>query len=320
MQKKIGVLLFSAIFYFSNTVKAQENKKIISEDFPINIEVTKELIPFKKIMSQEPQNMEERSGGKGMIEAMIVSKAVQGIMKLIDNRKKRYVSEYNYQIKNGNFYDQISVIGPLDPTGIRFKGFNIARTFQTEDNKTDTGFIAHFSIDTSKNRVLEIMNNGIFRLVLDSIHINHAKVKVPENEKTLNLDFEINFFASYAGQDGTINSEALVGKFIYSVRKAPLDKEQKDYAAYYEKRKNQECIGFGFLIPRSAGYYKRKSTNSIEKCFGQGVYSISVNVKETSKNSFVDKIIFTGSKDIITIGNATLENKFGVAPSGPVLQ
>jgi hypothetical protein len=264
-----------------------------------------------------------------MIESMIVSKAVQGIMNLIDNQKKQYYTEYSYQIKNGDFYDQISINGPFDPTGIRFKGFTVARTFQTKKNaidtsmrgKMDTGFLASFSIDTSQNSMIEILNNGIFRLRLDSLYLNQARVKVPEKERTLNMDFEINFYATFVGINGQINTDVLLGRFIYSIRNAPLDKSDKDYVNYYNDLRKTDCVGQSFLIPRSSGYYKKKvreGVYSLEKCFGQGLYSISVNVKESSKNNFVDKMIFTGANDIITIGNATLENKFGVAPATPI--
>lgn len=80
-----------------------------------------------------------------------------------------------------------------------------------------------------------------------------------------------------------------------------MNKDETGYKEYYEKLKNKPLDGRSFIVPRSFGYYI--SDNNIKaKCFNQGAYSIVVNVKESSKSNFVNKVIVNNSNLII---NAT---------------
>jgi len=314
----IGLLIFNIICVYSQDT-GTKNKH---ESLEMNIDSASKLISLEKITGQEALSLNEREerGNRGMIDAFIVSKGIQGIQSMIDNHKKKFTTNYSFAITNESFYDQISTLGPFDPTGMRFKGFKLARVIKNDDGFTvDTAFVLKFSVDTSARRMNEIMNNSIFRLKLDSFMLKKAKVKMSAKEKTLNLDFEITFLSSFISDNGQINSDVVVGKFIYSVRNAPVNQQDPGYVEYYKNLpvKNPDCTGQSFLIPRSAGFYKNKETRVIEKCYGEGIFSIKVTVNETSKNNFIDKIIIYHSEDLLSLGNAALQKKFGASPVTP---
>lgn len=312
-----SLIVLSISIFFVTDMNAQV--KVKNEDFPFEIEHASQLIKNSQIPVQTPSG----GGQQKSIEGLIVSKVVQGVLNLIDNRKKKYISTYEYLKYDGGFYNQISVNGPFDPSGISFKGFTICRTFENSIGKLDTAFIAKFVIDTSYsngvNHILEIFNDGIFHLKLDNILVKNARVKVPENDLKLNMDFEIKFVASYINNNYQMTTDLVLGNFVYSLRNAPIDANSPGYQSFYAKLKNTDCAGQSFLVPRSRGWYKN-TQNELKQCWGLGNYSIQVKVTESSKSTFVDKVIFLGSNDMITLGNEALEKKFGSAPSAPVRQ
>ena len=314
MKKDLLLRLFTlfTILSISNYSFSQsEIKALRAEKFEMLVDHS--TLTLDKIKFQTAPTIGEKQ--RGIVTSFLVSKAIQGIQSLIDNRKKKYTTDYSFAIKDESFYDQISTDGPFDPTGIRFKGFKIARILKGEDGLSDTAFVAKFSIDTTDEKINEIMNNGVFRLKVDSFILKRARVKVPSDKKKLNMDFEISFLSSFISDNGQINMDVTVGKFIYSIRNAPLNQNDPSYKEYYENlpKKNPFCTGQSFLIPRSKGYFKNE-TGSIEKCYGEGLYSIKIAVKESSKNNFVDKVIIYSSADVLTVGNAALQKKYGSPP------
>lgn len=319
MKSLLNNIIFLFLCFFLNVVTIKAQSKIKNEDFPFEIDHTNQLIKNSQIPIQNPP----LNGQQKSIEGLLVSKVVQGVMKLIDDRKKKYNSVYEYLKYDGSFYNQISVNGPFDPSNISFKGFTICRTFENTNGNIDTAFIAKFVIDTSNsngmNHVLEIFNNGIFHLKLESILVKNARVKMPDKDLKLNMDFEIKFVASFINGNAQMNTDQVLGNFVYSLRNAPIDPKSEGYENFYASLKNVDCAGQSFLVPRSRGWYKN-SQNELKQCWGLGNYSIQVKVTESSKSNFVDKMIFIGSNDMITIGNEALEKKFGSAPSAPVRQ
>ncbi len=287
-----------------------------TEVFEMKVDTATDIISFSKIPTQQAYTMDEREG-RGIISSFVISKSIQGIQSLIDNRKKKFKADYSFAVKDESFYDQVSTEGPFDPTGIRFKDFAVARIFKVGNNIYDTAFVARFSLDTSGEGISELMNNSIFRLKLDTFILRSAKVRLPRHLKYLNMDIEISFVSSYISSNGQINPDVTVGKFIYAIRKAPLDPDDTAYASYYKNLPKQHpyCTGQSFLIPRSAGYFKNEETNKMEQCWGEGLYSIKVSVKESSKNSFINKMIIYSSKDFLSVGNSYLMKKY--SPAGP---
>jgi hypothetical protein len=305
---------FTLIAFLSFSQNKNSNEK-----FEITVDKGVNIIPYMKMPVQSLPQPSSATGNRGIVTSFLISKGVQGIQSLIENRKKKYTANYSFAIKDESFYDNISTLGPFDPTGINFKGFKVARVLKNSDGSTDTAFIAKFVIDTSQDKIKELMNNSVFTLKLDSFILKSARVKMPHSSKKLNFDFEINFLASFIGDNGQINSDVCLGKFIYTVRDAPVDANEIGYKEFYENlpKNKPNCTGQAFLVPRSAGYFKNSETGTIEKCYGIGLYSIKAAVKESSKNNFADKLIVYTSSDIITLGNAGLVKKYGSAPAAP---
>jgi len=302
---------------FSRAVCFSQNKAAGGEKFEMSIDTTEDVLPPQMIRSQKGYAAGE-TPGRGIVTSFLINKGIQGIQSLIDNRKKKYSSDYSFAIKDESFYGHLSTDGPFDPTGIRFKGFTVARVARKQNKPADTLFIARFSIDTSENRIREIMNNGIFRLRLDTFAIKSSRVRLPKHVKELNLDFEISFLSSFITGNGQISQDITVGKFLYSIRNAPLDPNDSSYDKFYHNiaKRRPELTGQSFLIPRSAGYYKDEDTRAIRQCWGQGLYSVKVSVKECSRNTFIDKVIIYSSGDILSVGNSSLQKKYGSSSSG----
>jgi len=321
MQKsKYAIKPVILIFYLLTTFNCypQQNLKNGStEVFEMKVDTSGNVIPFDKIRYQKAYTMDERAG-RGIISSFLIDKSIEGIQSLINNRKKRFSADYSFAVKDERFYDQVSTEGPFDPTGIRFKGFTVARLFKEKDQTSDTAFIARFSMDTSSEAISELMNNSIFRLKLDTFILKSGKVRLPRRLKYLNMDLEITFVCSYVNSNGQINEDTKSGQFIYLLRNAPLDPTDPAYAAYYKNlpKINPYCIGQSFLIPRSVGYFKNEETNKLEQCWGEGLYSIKVVVKESSKNSFIDKLIIYNSPDVLSLSNSYLKSKY--SPPAPV--
>jgi hypothetical protein len=310
MMKQIPVLFFLA---FATALSAQK-----TELMPIKVDTGYGLINYDKIAPQEPSRMGQQQGGKGLI-ALLVANGVSGVKRMIDNRKKKYFSEYGFAIQNEQFYSNISTSGVFDPTGIIFKGFTIARIYKN-NGVLDTAFVAKFVLDTTADKLLELLNSSMFSLRLESLRIKSPRVKMPENDRRVNMDFDIRFYSSYInaardeGSGGEIIRDQLVGKFIYTVRDAPVDTANPGYAAYYASLQNEQCLGKSFIIPRSKGIYK-KNANVFQHCYGPGIFSVVVSVKESAESNFVDKIINWAGDDLMSLGNEKLVRKYGYAPS-----
>lgn len=310
-------MLIALMIPAANCFSQPEKRAATSEKLEMRIDTSEDILPFDKIAYQKAYTMDERSG-RGIVTSFLINKGVQGIQSLLDNRKKKYSADYSFAIKDESFYDQVSTQGPFDPTGIRFKGFTVSRVSKSEGNRGDTAFVARFCIDTSENKITDILNNGIFRLKLDSFAIKSSRVRLPRHVKNLNLDFEITILSSYISSAGQIFQDVPIGKFIYSIRNAPMDPSDPSYNTFYRNlvKTHSQCTGQSFLIPRSAGYFKNDETKKIEQCWGEGLYSVKVSVKECSRNKFIDKLILFSYGDILSLGNSSLQKKFSAPASG----
>ncbi len=299
----IGSLLMNV------SIAQQTNSKPTIEGLVIKAEETKSLIGFSKLANQSSTNLgTDEASGRGGLTALLVSKVVKGIQQMIDNREKKYTTQYGFAIKNEHFYNDISTVGAFDPTGIRFKGFTIVRFLTDESGaQTDTAVIAKFGVDADPAQSLEILNNSIFHLHLESLQLKSPKVKVTDIDPKLNMDFEINLSASYLTRGGEMRADAAIGKFICTIRDAPLDPKTVGYKEYYEKLRNKPCIGQSFLVPRSSGYYKK--ADGFDECYGVGFYTLKVAVTESSRNTFVDKLIDFSVDDAMILGKEALQKK-----------
>lgn len=252
----------------------------------------RDAIDFAQLKAQNISTYQERAQSRAFfapIAGSLISLGTDAVKKMIANDKKKYMADYKMGLTDLVFYDQLSKESAFDPVGMQFNGFTLVRTFKNNDGGTDTALVAEFELD--KTNPYEILNNSIFRLKLKSFKLNAAKAKIAQNgPKTLNMDFEINFKTSYANEQGVLFDNITLGKFVFLLRDAPLDKNSDGYTAYYDNLKGKKIDGKSFIVPRSFGYYINEE-GAPAKCFSQGVYSVQVNVKESSKNSFVNTLI-----------------------------
>ena len=326
---KPSVLALSLFLTLSanKTFSQPENKpgrKV--ERLELNVDTSSNFLTAEAFPSQDAPSFHDREG-RGLfiplIAGYLINKGVQGIQKMISDRASRYIAQYNFAKLDHYFYDQISTSGAFDPTGIKFGGFKILRLYHAEKNEDDTVFYAKFILDTTEGKCMEIMNNGIFRLRLDSIMISKSRVRAPKNVKNLNVDFEIDFSSTYRGDNGQLFADAPLGKFIFTLRNAPLFKDDDESRSYYDSvdTKKPSLTGECFMVPRSAGYYKNKN-GVVQSCWGMGLYSIKVSVKETSKVKFIDKLIIYTADPTLSVGSSMLQKKYATpstssAPAKP---
>lgn len=77
-----------------------------------------------------------------------------------------------------------------------------------------------------------------------------------------------------------------------------LNKETPDYAAYYEQLAGKKLEGFSFIVPRSYGYHM-VDRNNAQPAYSQGAHNITVQVKENSKNKFVNQMLIDNSGKLV---------------------
>lgn len=317
----ILLLLPLITFSFYGCAGAKEGSATVLSKPHLDVMESRDVLAFSSLQTQEaPLWAARESASKGLSLATltggVVSMAYNGVKQMIDKNKSKYSAAYPMSKTDMFFYDQVSSLGPFDPTGMKFGGFQVFRTFKNESGQTDTAFAATFVLDTS--RIAEIVNNSIFRLKLRDFRLYYAAAKVAKSgKKLLNMDFEITFTSSYVNEAGSLFDNATIGKFFFTVRDAPLDPAYPGYKAYYDSLPAKTTItGHSFIVPRSFGY--RRDHMVLRKSWGQGAYAIQVGVKESSKNNFVNKILTDNSYLIMdfTKDNAIkmLNNK--VVPKG----
>ena len=287
-------------------MQVEEKRDVIN----YNLLAVQRIPNFKMRMEQhkEQKSMQERGiqyFPAAPILGSIISLAANGVKKMIDNDKKKYTADYDFALTSLVFYDQLSTESMFDPTGMQFNGFKLIRTFKNEAGKEDTALTAIFVLDTVNT--YEIINNSCFRLRLKDIDIRYAKAKVAKAAKqNINMDMEISFFSSYVNELGQLFDNMLLGKFYLLLRDVPLNKNDTGYAEYYHKLKNILLDGRSFIVPRSFGYYIAGNGDRA-KCFSQGAYSIHVKVSESSRNTFINKIIIDNSSQILNSAETRLK-------------
>jgi hypothetical protein len=291
---------------FSSMGKKDQPKMLLNEE--------RDAIDFSALQKQSVNTFQQRFQSRGFFAPMagsLISLGTDAVKKMIANDKKKYTAEYKMGLSDLVFYDQLSTESAFDPLGMQFNGFTLMRTFQNDEGKTDTAMVAEFELD--KTNPYEILNNSVFRIKLKRFKLNSAKAKVAQNgPKTLNMDFEITFRTSYVNEQGVLFDNVTLGKFVFLVRDAPLDKNADGYTAYYEKLAGKKIDGRSFIVPRSFGYYIN-ADGVPSKSFSQGAYTVQVNVKESSKNSFVNTLLIDNSGQIIDAAGKKLK-EFSTPP------
>jgi hypothetical protein len=300
MIRTLPVLLTVSAIAFASCKASEYTTLGKSDQAKMMVAEKKDAVEFKNLQQQSITTFKERTQTRTFFAPMIgviSSYGVDAIKKMIANDKKKYTAEYKMALTDMVFYDQLSTESAFDPIGMQFNGFTLVRTFKNENGGVDTAMKAEFELD--KTNPYEILNNAIFRLKLKSFTLNYAKAKIAKNgPKKLNMDFEITFKTSYVNEQGVLFDNVTLGKFVFLLRDAPLDKNSEGYTAYYEKLKGKKIDGRSFIVPRSFGYYITEDGGPA-KSYSQGAYAVQVTVKESSKNSFVNTLLLDNSGQVL---------------------
>jgi hypothetical protein len=270
------------------------------DDAVMEIRQDSNYIAFNKLKEQEVPTLANRGAGRSAaLVGLAFTAGSSAVKKMIANDKKKYTADYDFALTDLYFYDQLSTESAFDPVGMKFKGFRVIRLLENKDGSADTAMIAEFELDTTNNRAYEIINNSIFRLRLKSLVINSTRAKLTGGQKkAINMDFDITFSTSYVNEQGQLFDNVTLGKFYFFVRNAPIDKADQNYNTYYAKHSGKAVDGKSFIVPRSFGYHITGPSQT-EKSWSQGAYSISVHVKESTKDKFVTKLLMDNSDKII---------------------
>lgn len=289
-----------------NNMQVVEKRDVIN----YNALAVQRIPDFRKRMEQQLEQKKLLEQGVqsfpvAQLAGGLISMATNGVKKMIDNDKKKYAAAYDFALTHLVFYDQLSTESMFDPMGMQFNGFKLVRTFKNSEGKEDTALTAVFAIDTVNT--YEIINNSCFRLRLKDINIRYAKAKIARNApQNINMDLEISFYSSYVNEMGQLFDNVLLGKFYLLLREAPLNTNDAAYTNYYHKLKDTLLDGRSFIVPRSFGYYM--SGNGVRaRCYSQGAYSIHVKVNESSKNTFVNKLIIDNSAQLLNSAETQLK-------------
>ncbi len=239
-------------------------------------------------------SQEGASRGLG-ITTHLVGLATNGIKEMIADEKKKYQAGYRFALNDLYFYESPSFNSPFDPVGMQFNGFTVERFIKDENDSLITAFSATFEPDMEN--LESIIRDGFFRLKLTDLKLDYAKAKISDDkENKLNMDIEISFMASYLTADGVMHSNELLGTFITNLRGVPIMGAEEDYAKFIH---NPSMVsGKSFIVPRSYSY-QYDHYGDVLPVYSQGAYSIMVNIRESSKNNFVNTLILDNSPMLI---------------------
>lgn len=295
--EKKSILTISGLtifLFFAGCAGSKSGSASKNEALTMQISEKRDVVKFDTLKDQETPTLatrgknKARGAGLSPLVGSVFSLATDAVKNVISNEQKKYSAAYKFALTDLYFYDQLSTDGPFDPVGMQFSGFKLVRTFINKDGDTDTAFTARLGLD--KSNPYEILNNSIFRLRLDELNLKYTKAKVSANgKKKVNMDIEITFHSSYVNQQAVLFDNVVLGKFYLFLREAPLDTAAEGYKAYYENLKGTMLTGRSFLVPRSFGYHMEEGEP--KPGYSQGAYTITVDVKESTKNIFISKVI-----------------------------
>jgi hypothetical protein len=303
-------MLATALFSFfscftSSKYGSAENKNVTL----MYVQEKSDLLTVTRIKMQSAPSFAARGNSRGLDELAggLISLATNAVIEVIKKNQEKYFAEYETGLTDLYFYDQLSNESAFDPAGMQFAGFRLVRTFENDEGKTDTALIVLFELDTTNTAA--IINNSTFRLKLKSFDLRYAKAKIAKGDpKVLNMDFDISFVTSYVNDKGVLFDEQVLGKFYLLIRDAPMDSSAAGYKEYYKKLQGKMITGKSFIVPRSFGYH-RDPDGEIKSGYSQGLYSIKVNIKESSKPNFVTRLIMENGPELISKGTENIKIK-----------
>jgi hypothetical protein len=296
-------LLFSMLMGCASYEFSSKTEKEVTKMEVINFETP---ITLSEVIDK---NSPENSRGLVTTDVLVqgANLAIQGIKMVIDRSQEKYNQHYISGIRNARFYAQNSNAGMMDPDQIAFKGFEISRTFINPSDEREVAIFARFILD--ENKLEDIYFNSKFYLVLDSFSMQYCKVKINKSrwylpwswflkeDRTIQLDFEIDIKANWLDAQGGINSDISFGHFVLPLRNVPMDPEADNRESYFSSLRGKEIQGSSYILPRSVAYCTNE-LGDLSLCYGRGDFNIDVRVVESSKSDFVSRKLTENSDNL----------------------
>lgn len=210
------------------------------------------------------------------------------IERVIRDERERTTLTHNDARSDLYFYEQLSDIHPLDPSGIRFDGLDIIRWKTDEAGRRDTALF--ISLELDKSNPSELLNNSIFRMNVADIRVYDSEVPsgrrwykpgtwFREKKNTLNISMEVVFLAHWIDDNMVMHSDVPMGRFLLSLEDFPM-RGEPGYDGAVERLKGTPIQGFSYLIPRSTGFTYDDRYQLVKK-YGQGRFSVQITLKES---------------------------------------
>jgi hypothetical protein len=287
------------ITFFSSCLPSHLGSRSRAEATHTTLQSPVEVITYAMVRDESDQllaggkargSVTEKSRGftTAPLAGTMIGMAANGVKQMIAREQKKYTTAYSFALNNLYFYNALSTHGPFDPVGMQFTGFTVTRTFQN-NGRNDTALTATFEPDLSHPQSL--IRDGFFAMRLTNLHVAYAKAKLPVGGKPrLNLDFDISILASYLTREGELRRGQVLGTFVTTLRDVPIGGTPKEYEAF----RNTPIAGRSFIVPRSYSYIVA-ADDSATPVWSRGAYSILVNVRESTKNVFVDRAVVDNS-------------------------
>lgn len=313
------ILLLTAVSCMSvESTNKTKNEKVVAKVHEAKLE-DQQLA----MASLKPQIVASRDG-VSEIAGPAVSLAAEGIKKLIAIDSKKYTAQYQAAVTENYFYHQPSAgESSLDPRFLKFDGLKISRYVTDKNNKEQLALYMSLKMDHGDPADYDKINNSLFRLVLDDFKIPYFKCKVPESRwfmpwtwfykkgTTVNVDVAVSIKASWITKEGLFFDKVEIGKFITQFKDFPIDTAaQKNYVTEMKKKKKR-LDGYSMLVPRSYGYYADKNGELVE-CYGQGMYSVTLDIKESSRGNFITSMVEDNASTIIDSGVKSVKTKYSL--------
>lgn len=184
-----------------------------------------------------------------------------------------------------DFYKAPSVIGSMDPKGMKFNGIGCLKMVGN-----DTAIFV--SCHVNRDKINRIVNHSKFELVLDTLLINPFHSDLPNTVLDIPFSFEerdhfiltlnMQILSSWMDQEPQMHRDQTLGEFVVTI---PVRQEDLDtqgvlrYSRGEGEASKYAVVGESFIVPRS--YMNIEGCNEYNELWGTGQYKMAVTLHET---------------------------------------
>lgn len=233
--------------------------------------------------------------------------AARALTSVIDNAHAKRTAEWTVPTTRDFFYNDISYLGPLDPSGMQFSGFSVRRDVYDEEQGKDCTAL-YFKCSLQDSLMSDFISNSRFTLQLDTLAIDLSKLKAKfTSRKRVSVEITIKMFSTWLDRNLTVHKDQQLGEFRIGLSNLKYDKSDSSLRTFGKDTAKNFMSGYCFFIPRSYGAYT--SNGEYKECWGEGEFDIEISVRECtatrakSKNSefmmeYVQSALPAAIKDI----------------------